>query len=536
MADLKLASFPGIEILLKASSPDATYDSSARETPPRCFPGTREQYIEDIVNWVAASACDNPLPILWMKGLAGVGKTAIAQTCVEKLKEMKKPCLAFFFSVNGRSKHECFFPSIAYQLSTISPAYRTLVDQKLRNDVTLVNKCMESQFRSLLLEPLEELAQANQEESGRIPVFLDGLDECEDPDAQCRLIEMIAAARDKTRPLCWAFFSRPESHIEGVFSRPEISAFCYSTVLPVSHDADGDIELYLRSGFANILQRFNASESSWKPSDEDIRLLVRAAGGLFIYAATVLRFISQSRCLGPEKALRVVLATIINRGREGEKLAPGSLFAELDAFYMLIMQRITPDMFPRIQLLCSLLHYFYNSSLETHSALVSSIVLSNIMEMSALEFKTTCDYLGAVLRVHDEAPIVQLNQRYNDAHSFSVATWDDVGRLRKDVQFQLGGSVTFYHKSFHDFLVDPERSGNFCINTPAANELFLKHLLAVRLGYEKSYLIKDGRKCLNSDAGRQITMLILYLFQVLSWHLNFAIQQLLFPVPPKMNL
>ena len=46
----------------------------------------REQYIADITNWVTESASP-PSLMYWMRGPAGVGKSAITRTCTEKLKE-----------------------------------------------------------------------------------------------------------------------------------------------------------------------------------------------------------------------------------------------------------------------------------------------------------------------------------------------------------------------------------------------------------------------------------------------------------------
>jgi len=114
-----------IDILREASTPEAAYDSSARAYPPRCFPGTREPYIEDLTNWAIPAVGDSPLPLFWMKGPAGVGKTTIAQTCTEKLRHQKKLAAAFFFSISGRDKSEKFFPSIAYQLAIIIPPIAT---------------------------------------------------------------------------------------------------------------------------------------------------------------------------------------------------------------------------------------------------------------------------------------------------------------------------------------------------------------------------------------------------------------------------
>ncbi|KAF9443808.1 hypothetical protein P691DRAFT_763922 [Macrolepiota fuliginosa MF-IS2] len=92
----------GIDILLEASNCDAAHDSAAHKYNPHCHPRTHEQHIEDIIYWaVPMSGADVPLPLFWMKGLAGVGKSAIAQMCAKRLKELGKLGAAFFFSVKG---------------------------------------------------------------------------------------------------------------------------------------------------------------------------------------------------------------------------------------------------------------------------------------------------------------------------------------------------------------------------------------------------------------------------------------------------
>ena len=73
----------GINVLYGASDPGAAFDSQDHYDC-RCFPGTQEQYIADITNWVTESA-NPPLSMYWLRGPAGVGKSAITQTCAEKL-------------------------------------------------------------------------------------------------------------------------------------------------------------------------------------------------------------------------------------------------------------------------------------------------------------------------------------------------------------------------------------------------------------------------------------------------------------------
>jgi len=181
----------GIDILYEASNPGAAFDSQDHYDR-RCFPGTRKQYIADITNWVIESVAP-PSSMYWMRGPAGVGKSAIAQTCAEKLKDSGHLGAAFFFTVNKHSNPSSLFTTIAYQLATTLPDYRTIIDEKISKDKTLVKKKMPSQFRSLIVEPLCELGKKGKRVQPKA-VFIDGLDECENGDAQAEIIEIIASS------------------------------------------------------------------------------------------------------------------------------------------------------------------------------------------------------------------------------------------------------------------------------------------------------------------------------------------------------
>jgi hypothetical protein len=174
------------------------------------------------------------LHLLWVEGAERVGKTAIAQTCVEKLKTIGTPLGACFFSKRS-SRHQQFFPTIAYQLSTEFPEYQTRLDAEIRRDRSLLyHKTMASQFKGLILKPFQELERAGKGTNGRIPIFVDALDECDSITAQSQIIELAAAAaaEDKTHTFCWVIFTRPKTHIEAVFSRVGVEARCIKIVLP----------------------------------------------------------------------------------------------------------------------------------------------------------------------------------------------------------------------------------------------------------------------------------------------------------------
>ncbi len=409
-----------------------------------------------------------------MKGPAGVGKTAIAQTCAEKIRRQGKLAAAFFFSINGRDKPETFFPSIAYQLATIHPAYRDLIDRKIRQDQTLVDKMMESQLQDLIVKPLLELEANGKGIGKRIPVFVDGLDECEGLDAQCEIIRVVAqAARDGAVPLCWAFFSRPEPHIEATFTTADITKQTRKVLLPISRDTDGEIKLYLRAGFENILQRRNLSMESW-PSESDMKTLVGAASGSFIYATTVLRFVAHIGSLGPERQLHVIIDVIQERAQRGLGAAE-TAFAELDAFYMLIMQRIPPEMFAIIHLLLSRLCRFVPWG---------ATVLANVAKLSKMEFENLCNQMSSVIHLRDTGHTLEFDSSVDTTRPYTQTSQSVLPKLSQAVQFRLGGMVSFYHKSFADFLLDPKRSGRFSVKkAPALAKLGTD----LHLQYDKSY-------------------------------------------------
>lgn len=475
----------GIDILREASTPEAAYDALARHPVPQCFPGTREQYIQDITRWAVPSLGAQPSFIYWMKGPAGVGKSAVAQTCVGKLKGSGHVAAAFFFSINGRDDHTRFFTSLAYQLSTEFPDYREILDKKVHRDKTLVTKTMASQFKSLIVEPLQELRNRGKRVESRA-IFIDGLDECKSKDAQSEIIEIVGASvREQTTPFRWVFFSRPEPHIEAAFANTTIAPLCHVALLPVSREADKEIKLYLRGEFKNILRRRNLSMSSPWPRDEDIQLLVRASAGLFVYPASVLRFIDQFPSPAPDEPLRAVLAAIqqSNGGpRVGDTKSP---FAELDAFYLLIMQRIPKEILPFVQLLFADLLL---DGVGDHQW--SAIYQGNKLGLSEIQFKGVCNQVHAVLHFQDGPRRLHFDESTVSTRPFVDATPKTVARLRKGV-YGVGGLVSFYHKSFPDFLSDPTRSGAFCARTPENHWKLFNHYLQLHFYYAQSCRVQE---------------------------------------------
>lgn len=405
----------GIKDLLKASLPESFYDSSARDPSPHCHPGTRQNFIDKITSW-GSGGPRHPERILWMQGPAGVGKSALAQTCAELLAQQDKLAAAFFFSrPNIRDDPACLFTSISYQIATKSELYNKILDRGIRNDPTLVKKAIRRQFHELLVNPLQELGEGGEMMKGRV-VIIDGLDECAGTEAQREIIDIITASiLNETTPFRWAFFSRPEVHIVAAFASSHLLPLSLRLELPVSREIDHEILRYLTDELEKIQVEYGLP-SSWL-SKSVIGTLVNLSAGLFIYAATIIRFLRERNSLGPVDQLKavVLLATYVAVNGSGHPLA------ELDLFYILIMQRIPPKILPILKKILLLNVFAPQSYMYKRTYLVI-----NILGISEQQFRTACGPLHSVLSIESQ-------------------------------------NLEFCHASFSDFLQDQERSKEFCI-------------------------------------------------------------------------
>ncbi|KAF5356128.1 hypothetical protein D9756_004282 [Leucocoprinus leucothites] len=427
----------------------AAYNSYFRESAASCFPGTRTQYIDDITCWAKAIGQEPQHRLLWMNGPAGIGKTAIAQSCAEKVARLGVLGASFFFSKdNGVVDSSQFVTTIANQLRIKDKQYEAILEQKLRANPALPTQRTKDQLYGLIVEPFLELEKLDIHVHQRA-IIIDGLDECNGDAKQSQIVDLVVQsvqAYGERVLLLWAFFSRPSQHLIEAFSSNSTSHICWQIKLSVSLDANSEIKHYL-SGTLQKMQQSGTASSQWL-SDDDLDKLVKIAAGLFIYAATIARFILDPDSLSPQRQLRTVLAF-----HSTQRLQIGDLhpMVELDTFYHVIMSGVPPSILSIVQCILLLHHelprdfdsprkYPHGRFWPFHTAYTTVPVrlLANLVELSLEELDR------ALSKLHSVLAIKQADE------------WDSQN---------IWGSSTiyFYHASFMEFLLDERRSKTFCI-------------------------------------------------------------------------
>jgi WD40 repeat protein len=295
-----------------------------------CMENTREQLLSDITSWVQAPA--GPV-VFWLNGLAGTGKSTIARTICDHFATKNLLGASFFMS---RQVAEWRSPSnvvrtIAYQLARQQSAFAAAISARLRDSPDIASsEGLQRLTTELLFQPASVLAA----DAGLL-VVIDALDEClEDSSGRPGgellplLLRGLLTLSGRIKLL---LTSRAEPKIVRMLELASPGSQ-YNVVR--LHDLDAsvvrsDIRTYLLRSFADI-----ASSSSdpglldW-PSQEDIDTVVNLTDVLFVFAVTVVRFVSTPKH-SPRARLDILLAR-----RDSKSALP---YHFLDQLYLQVLQ------------------------------------------------------------------------------------------------------------------------------------------------------------------------------------------------------
>ncbi|OCB85826.1 WD40 repeat-like protein [Sanghuangporus baumii] len=254
---------------------------------PECLPGTRMEVRRKIIDWVFSKSKQN---IFWLHGVAGSGKSTISTTIANHFRDMCRLGALICFE-RGKTEPTSVIRTLAYQLAVFDPAIRKGILSELdSNNDSAASGPPKQQFEKLILEPLLAAAGST---FGPIVVVLDALDECGTPEKRRTLLELLQrVAKELPGNFRFLITSRQEPDIDKMFSsNPEniiMMDLDYS-----SPDSCKDVLLYLRTEIFDIMKKTVDIPEDW-PWDENMSLLAKAAGGLFIWASTAVKIVRNS--------------------------------------------------------------------------------------------------------------------------------------------------------------------------------------------------------------------------------------------------
>ncbi|KAJ7501129.1 hypothetical protein B0H11DRAFT_754999 [Mycena galericulata] len=278
----------GMDTLYRSIAVEALHNSGERFQEPACHPGTRTAILAELNAWSLDTSPTSQL--LWLHGSAGAGKSAIAQMFAGNCDAQRRLGASFFFRRGHprRGTWQNLITTIAYQLANSVPELFLPIQQAVTNDKPVVGRAMAVQFQRLLVEPFRNATGLQSQPI----IVLDGLDECADHKIQQQILGLfLGAIRIGPFPVRVLICSRPEPHLREVLETPETSGICRHSTLSADK---ADIRTYLYDEFARIHSEYTGRGINlgipW-PAPETLEHLVKQSSGVFIYAATVIRFV-----------------------------------------------------------------------------------------------------------------------------------------------------------------------------------------------------------------------------------------------------
>ncbi|KAF9644716.1 hypothetical protein BDM02DRAFT_876650 [Thelephora ganbajun] len=376
-----------------------------------CLKGTRTAVLDGIELWTRD--IDKP-PVYWLNGLAGTGKSTIAQTIAERIFADGRLGASFFCSrdFEDRRNLHFIFPTLAVQLARRYTEFRSIFVPLVRSDPAIAHESLYNQMIKLIVKPLEKSSIST-------VIVIDALDECKDEEPASAILTVLGQLVSEIPKVKFFLTGRPEPRIREGFRIPLLAE---ATDVFVLHEVessrvDSDIQLFFRHGLLGIAGRRGGLDG-W-PTKEQLDVLCERAAGLFVYAVATVKFVDH-RNNNPKKQLDRLLQLPKSTVHEGK--TKFKLNTTLDSLYASILQEAFDDNDPE------------------DDPKVRSVLGAVILAANPLSPPTIGTLLG--FDTEDVLPLL------SSIHSLLT------------LQEDINQPVRPFHKSFPDFIVDPTR----CIN------------------------------------------------------------------------
>ena len=149
-----------------------------------CLKGTRKEILLQLENWLTE---EQDQRVFWLNGLAGTGKSTIAQTFADTSFADGKLGASFFCSrdFEDRNNLEAIFPTLAFQLSHRYLSFRQELLQVLRANPDAGQETLCLQMETLIISLLKAT-------DIQTLIIIDALDECKDEEPASAILSILS--------------------------------------------------------------------------------------------------------------------------------------------------------------------------------------------------------------------------------------------------------------------------------------------------------------------------------------------------------
>ena len=440
--------------------------------------GTRVAFLDFIINWVDNPASERGLVLF---GQAGTGKSSIAHEIARLFNKMNRLSSSFIFLRREQSVREAYhlFTTLARDLADRYPEFKIALGKVVKDNTALRvgTRDYHTLFESLILESLKDLHIV-----GPILIVIDGLDESGDTSGKTGLHTFLAENLERL----------PSNFRVVITSRPEhpiVSALAEAPSIKIKNMDDTELAAETHKDILTFLRGKLPSE---KLGDYVEALAVKAEG-LFQWAAVASQLILDPPGrfdYSEETCIKNLLKPSTNR----RGLNP------LDELYKEVLEGYLKD--------------------EESREIFRSVVGQLITSIEPLSIRSLI-----ALRQH-----ATYNNKCSDAAVTGLLR--RLGSLLSNVNSSDNSlAIIPLHTSFRDFLINQDKSGDFCVHVRDAHyqlshsclDLLLDPFDGLKFNIcklETSYLANDDVEDLNTRVVEHIPPALLYACRFWDDHLK----------------
>ncbi|KAF7374082.1 WD40 repeat-like protein [Mycena sanguinolenta] len=399
-----------LALRLSLFAPSALFDADAENGGPgrhACALNTRVQLMDRLKQWAFDTSFDSS-PIFWLGGMAGTGKSTIAYTLCQHLDKEERLGASFFCSrSHEQSRSRAYIiPTIVRQLLDVHNPFARFLDCVRIDRVISASPC---HIHELLLEPWSKAMASQSTDKKPVVIVIDALDEIEGSNQGSQLIKQliqaVATSGTMLRGLKFLVTSHPH---------PQIVEECNLIDRKAVYHLE---EITPQKAFEDVQHFVEAELPDLSP--QELQDIVASSGGLFIHAATIVRYLCPSNfTLSPmQKVERLNLLKTTGHGAMSSDGEHGLL---IDSLYQVILAQSILHVGQEVKTLKRVLYAVVTTRRPLTVSALAPLVVDPVKQADELSVRNILHLFYAVLYVspHD-----------NCIYSF--------------------------HKSFIDFILDP---------------------------------------------------------------------------------